>query len=265
MFVCAMRKAAVVLLLALLAGACDSSASPPPAFTDARALADAASAATTSGGSAKFGTDVAVGSVRSKGQGQARFGAGGTSQVMTTDFIGEPMELRLVAGKLYVKVPEGSRDQVGAGKPWVEVAPDGTDPFSQVLGGSLGQLAAQNDPAHTLGEVRAAGTIVSAERTDLGGVAAEHYRVDLDLAKLGTDLPAGLSTDAVGQLGGKFPVELWLDDAHRPLQIVLDLSPILKGADGASAKITTRYTEWGGPVDVQAPPPDQVGTLTGGR
>lgn len=258
MFVCAMRKAAAVLLLALLAGAC-SPASPPPAFGDARALADAATAATTSGGSAKFATDVAVGSVRSKGQGQARFGAGGTSQVLTTDFIGEPMELRLVAGKLYAKVPEGSRDQVGSGKPWVEVAPDGTDPFSQVLGGSLGQLAAQNDPAHTLGEIAAAGTIVSAERTDLGGTGAEHYRVDLDLAKLGADLPAGLSADEVGQLGGKFPVELWLDDAHRPLQIVFDLSPILPGS---GAKITTRYTEWGGPVDVQAPPPDQVGTLT---
>jgi hypothetical protein len=251
-----MRKAAVVLLLALLAGACDSSAPPPPAFGDARALADAATAATTSGGSAKFGTDVAVGSVRSKGQGQARFGAGGTAQVMTTDFIGEPMELRLVAGKLYAKVPEGSRDEVGAGKPWIEVARDGTDPFSQVLGGSLAQLAEQNDPAHTLGEIRTAGTIVSAERTVLGGVAAQHYRVELDLAKLGTDLPAGLSADETGQVGGKFPVQLWLDDAHRPLQIVLDLSPILQGAE---ARITTRYTDWGVPVDVQAPPPGDVG------
>jgi hypothetical protein len=250
-----MRKAAVVLLLALLAGAC-SPASPRPAFDDARALADAATAATTSGGSAKFGTDVAVGSVRSKGQGQARFGAGGTSQVMTTDFLGEPMELRLVAGKLYAKVPEGSRDEVGAGKPWVVVAQDGTDPFSQVLGGSLAQLAAQNDPAHTLGEIRTAGTIVSAERTDLGGVAAEHYRVDLDLARLGADLPAGLSADAAGRLGGKFPVELWLDDTHRPLQIVLDLSPILRGGE---ARITTRYTDWGVPVDVRPPPPGEVG------
>jgi hypothetical protein len=254
-----MRKAAVVLLLALFAGACDSNASPPPSFSDARALADAAAAATTSGGSAKFGTDVAVGSVRSKGQGQARFGADGTSQVLTTDFIGEPMELRLVGGKLYAKVPEGSRDEVGAGKPWTVVAPDGTDPFSQVLGGSLGQLAAQNDPAHTLNEIRTAGTIVSVERTDLGGVRAEHYRVQLDLAKLGADLPVGLPAEAVRQLGGEFPVQLWLDDAHRPLQIVLDLSPILKPAGGAAAKITTRYTEWGGPVDVQAPPPDEVG------
>ena len=247
-----MRKAAVVLLLVLLT-ACSGSP-PPPAFTDARALADAAAAATTAGGSAKFSTDVAVGQVRSKGQGQARFGPGGTSQVMTTDFIGEPMELRLVAGKLYAKVPEGSRDEVGAGKPWVAVAADGTDPFSQVLGGSLAQLAAQNDPAHTLGEIRTAGSIVSAERGQLDGVAAEHYRVELDLSRLGTDRPAGLPADSAAL--GKFPVELWLDDAHRPLQVVLDLSPILQGGE---ARITTRYREWGAPVDVQPPPAGEVG------
>ncbi|GAB3133553.1 hypothetical protein [Amycolatopsis sp. NPDC004378] len=245
----------VVVLLALLVGAC-SSPPPPPSFTDARTLADAATAATTSGGSAKFATDVAVGSVRSKSQGQAKFGAGGTAQVMTTDFVGEPMELRQVAGKLYAKVPEGSRDEVGAGKPWVTVAADGSDPFSQVLGGSLAQLAAQNDPAHTLGEVRTAGSIVSAERTDLDGVAAEHYRVDLDLARLGTDLPAGLSADSAGQLGGKFPLQLWLDGTHRPLQIVLDLSPILQGSE---ARITTRYSDWGVPADIQPPPPGEVG------
>lgn len=249
-----MRKAAVVLVLALFAGGC-STPSPPPAFADARTLADAVTAATTSAGSAKFGTDVAVGQVRSKSQGQARFGAGGTAQVLTTDFIGEPMELRQVGGKLYAKVPEGSRDEVGAGKPWVAVAADGTDPFSQVLGGSLAQLAAQNDPAHTLGEIRTAGSIVSAERGQLDGVMAEHYRVDLDLARLGTNLPAGLPADSAGRLG-KFPVELWLDDSHRPLRIVLDLSPILQGSE---ARITTRYSDWGVPVDIQPPPPGEVG------
>ncbi|WP_206790140.1 hypothetical protein [Amycolatopsis sp. MtRt-6] len=248
-----MRKAAVVLLFALLAGAC-SDPPPRPAFEDARALADAATAATTNGGSAKFATDVAVGSVRSKGQGQARFGAGGTAQVMTTDFIGEPVELRLVAGKLYAKLPEGSRDE--AGKPWVVVAADGTDSFSQVLGGSLTQLAEQNDPAHTLAGIRTAGTIVAAERTNLGGVPAEHYRVDLELARLGTDLPAGLPPDAAGRVGGKFPVELWLDETHRPLQVVLDLSPILPGSE---ARITTRYSDWGSPVDVQPPSAGEVG------
>jgi len=264
-----MRRTVVVLLLVVLAGGCDSEPAPPPPFTDARALADAAAAGTTGAGSAKFSTDVAAGTIRSKGQGQARFGPAGTSLAMTTDFVGEPLELRLVDKTLYAKVPEGS--QLGDGKPWVKVSPDGTDPFSQVLGGSLAQLAQQNDPARTLDEIRSAGTIAAAERTTFDGVGAEHYRVDIELAKLGTAaLPAGLSAEAIGQLGGKvsgFPVELWLDDTRRPLQIVVDLSPILTASgapDGASARITAHYTEWGGAVDVQAPPADQVGQLTGG-
>jgi hypothetical protein len=37
---------------------------------------------------------------------------------------------------------------------------------------------------------------------------------------------------------------------------VLDLSPILQGGE---ARITTRYREWGVPVDVQPPPPGEVG------
>ena len=263
-----MRRTVVVLLLAMFAAGCDSEPAPPPPFTDARVLADAAAAGTTGAGSAKFSTDVAAGTVRSKGQGQARFGAAGTSLTMTTDFVGEPLELRLVDKTLYAKVPEGS--QLGDGKPWVKVSPDGTDPFSQVLGGSLAQLAAQNDPVRTLDEIRSAGTIAAAERTTFDGVGAEHYRVDIELAKLGTALPAGLSAEAIGQLGGKvtgFPVELWLDDARRPLQIVVDLSPILTASgapDGASARITAHYTEWGAALDVQAPPAGQVGLLTGG-
>ena len=263
-----MHRAAVVLLVALLTGACESD-SPPPSFGDARALADAATTATIAGGSAKFTTDVSAGTVRSKSQGQARFSTAGTSLSMTTDFAGEPLELRLAGKSLYAKVPEGSQGEIGAGKPWVEVSASGTDPFSEVLGGSLSQLATQNDPARTFAEIRTAGTFASAERTSLDGIATEHYRVEIDLTKLGSDLPAGLSSDTVAQLRGKvggFPVELWLDDAHRPRQIVLDLSPILTASgapDGASAKITARYTAWGDPVDVQAPPPDQVGRVTG--
>jgi hypothetical protein len=257
---------AALVLIAQLVGACEGT--PPPSFGDARALADSATAATVSGGSAKFATDVSAGSVRSKCQGQARFGAGGTSLSTTTDYLGEPLELRLVGNSLYAKVPEGARD-VAEGKPWAMVSAGGTDPFSEVLGGSLTQLAEQNDPVRTLGEIRTAGTFASAERTTLDGVPTEHYRVEIDLAKLGPDLPAGLSPDAVGQLRGKvagFPVEVWLDGAHRPRQIVLDLSPILTASGapgGANAKITSRYTGWGDPVDVQAPPPDQVGHFTG--
>ncbi|MEV4599001.1 hypothetical protein AB0K15_16515 [Amycolatopsis sp. NPDC049253] len=256
-----MRRTAVACAALLVIGGCSAS---PERFSDARALADAAVAATNAGHSAKFTTDVAAGALVSHGQGEAVFGPGGTSLQMTTDYVGEPLELRLVAQTLYAKVPPSALDQVTGRKPWVKVSPDGSDPFSQVLGGSLAQLAEQNDPARTLEQVRTAGTLTSSDATILDGTDAAHYRVDVDLAHLGAELPAGLPADA--QLGDtKVPLDLWLDEDNRPLQLVLDLSPVLRGSGGqGSARIMARYSAWGSPVNVTAPAADQVGTLIGG-
>ncbi|MEC3980685.1 hypothetical protein [Amycolatopsis sp. H20-H5] len=264
-----MRRTAALatgLLVLSLASGCDSDEAPA-AFTTASALADAAIAGTAQGRTASFTTDVSSGTLKSKGSGQIRFDGENTALSLVTDFIGEPLELRLADKTLFVKVPESSRGEIGDGKPWVRVSPDGTDPFSQVLGGSLDQLARQNDAERTLGQVKKAGKLTKAEQGDLTGTTAEHYWLDIDLEKLGTELPAGLSTDAINQLRGKvghFPLELWLNKNNEPLQITLNLSPILTAAgapDGASAKITTNYKNWGTPVDVNPPPPNQIGTL----
>lgn len=253
---------AAVLALGALLGACDGDS---VSFTDARGIADGATAA-LQGKTAKFATEVTAGAMRSKSEGQARFAGVGTALIVTTDFVGEPLELRLIDKTVFVKVPEGYREDVPDGKPWVKVAADGADPFSQVLGGSLDQLARQNDPARALDQARRAGTLTGSEQVELARVPAEHYRLDIDMGKLGGDLPAGLSAEAVGELRGgvSIPMELWLDDTHRPLQVMLDLAPVLAASgipDSAKARITTRYTDWGTQVDIQAPPPDQIGEL----
>lgn len=253
---------AAVIALGALLGACDGDS---VAFADAHALADGATAAVHEK-TAKFTTDVTAGTMRSKSEGQARFAGAGTALAMTTDFVGEPLELRLIDKGVFAKVPESYREEVPGGKPWVKVSADGTDPFSQVLGGSLDQLAKQNDPGRALDQLRRAGTLTGSGHAELDGVSAEHYRLELDMGRLGGDLPAGLSPEAVGELRGevKIPMELWLDDAHRPLQVTLDLAPVLAASgvpDSAQARITTRYTDWGTQVDVQAPPPDQIGEL----
>ncbi|GAA3572445.1 hypothetical protein GCM10022222_65790 [Amycolatopsis ultiminotia] len=261
-----MRRTAVVCAALVAAAGCSGGESHR--FADAQALADAASAATLAGHSARFTTDVTTGTFVSHGQGQARFDRAGTSLTMTTDYVGEPLELRLVDRALYAKVPDGARDQVTGGKPWVQVSPDGNDPFSQVLGGSLTQLAEQNDPGRTLTQVRTAGTLAASEDTRFGNTPAEHYHLTVDLAKLGSELPAGLPADAMARLAGRgttVPLELWLDQQHRPLQLVLDLSPVLQAAgEPGDARITARYSGWGTPVTVAVPPAGEVGTLTGG-
>ncbi|EME63997.1 hypothetical protein [Amycolatopsis decaplanina] len=264
-----MRRTAlstVVLVLGALLGACDSET---VSFTDARALADGATSAIDSK-AAKFTTDVTAGTMRSKSQGQARVAGTGTALTMTTDFLGEPLELRLVGKIVFAKVPETAREDIPGGKPWVKVSPDGADPFSQVAGGSIDQLAKQNDPGRALDQVRKAGTLTGSGHSELDGVSAEHYRLDVDIAALNGDLPAGLSAEAVGELHGKLgkiPMEVWLDDAHRPLQIVLDLAPVLAASgvpDSAMARIVTRYSEWGTQADIQAPPPEEIGEISAG-
>ncbi|MBB4688568.1 hypothetical protein [Amycolatopsis jiangsuensis] len=269
-----MRSAAAASVVPVVAGlvavacAAGCSGDGPQRFADARALADAAAAATVAGRTATFTTDVTAGTFASHGEGRARFGPSGTALTMTTDYVGEPLELRLVDRALYAKVPDSARAQVTGGRPWVRVSPDGNDPFSQVLGGSLTQLAEQNDPARTLAQVREAGTLDSSEDTRLGGTAAEHYHLTVDLAKLGSALPAGLPADAMAQLAGRgttVPLDLWLDPRDRPVQLVLDLSPILRATgESGGARITARYAGWGTPVTVDAPSAADVGTLTSG-
>jgi len=258
---------AVVLVLGAMLGACDGGTTV--SFADARALADGAASA-TDGKAAKFATDVTAGTMRSKSQGQARVARTGTALAMTTDFLGEPLELRLVDKIVFVKVPESAREDVPGGKPWVKVSPDGADPFSQVAGGSIDQLAKQNDPGRALDQVRRAGTLTESGRAELDGVSTERYRLDVDMAALGGDLPAGLSAEAVGELHGKLgkiPMEVWLDDAHQPVQIVLDLAPVLAASgvpDSAMARIVTRYSDWGTQADIQAPPPEEIGEIPAG-
>jgi hypothetical protein len=258
------KKAALPLALVVLLGACTSEAKPA-LFGDTQQLTQAVSAGTARGGSAKFTTDISVGSVRTKGQGQARFGDGSTALSMTMDFFGEPMEIRRVDKILYVKVPESARGDDE--KPWVQIPDDGTDPFSQAAGGSLGQLAQQNDPDRTVDQIKKAGTIVRGEQTQLDGAPVSHYWIDVELAKLSGELPAGVSAEAVQQVRGKadkFPMELWLNDRQLPVQVTMDLSPMLKAAGapaGSAAKSTTRYTDWNSPADIHPPPADQLGPL----
>jgi hypothetical protein len=258
----ALKKAALLVALIALLGACTSEPKPT-LFGDTQQLTQAVSAAR--GTAARFTTDISVGSVQTKGQGQARFGGASTALSMTMDFFGEPMEVRRVDKILYVKVPESAR---GDGeKPWVRVPDDGTDPFSQAAGGSLDQLAQQNDPNRTIDQIKKAGTIVRGEQTRLDGAPVSHYWIDVELAKLADELPAGLSAEAVRQVRGKadkFPLELWLNDHQLPVQVTMDLSPMLKAAGApatSAAKTTTRYTDWNSPADIQPPPPDQLGPL----
>jgi hypothetical protein len=179
------------------------------------------------------------------------------------------MEMIYIGNALYIKVPAGQLDQMAGGKQWIKMSTDGSDPMSQSMGGLLNS-AQQNDPAKTLEQISKAGKITKSEQTQLDGQPVSHYTVDLDFAKLldqyAESVPGGIPADVKEKVKAEaphFPAELWLNSDQLPVQIVMDMTNVMSavGAPAESTKTTIRYLDWGAPVDIKAPPADQVGEM----
>ncbi|GLY64496.1 hypothetical protein [Amycolatopsis taiwanensis] len=272
-----MKKALLAvsgLALIVTVSACGSrpesgQASPPASdtlFGNAQELVRAATAKTGQAQSAKFTLTETVGNEMVTAHGEGRFGTNAAMD-LTMKVQGEEVEMRFVDKTFYIKVPPEQMEATG-GKPWGRISAD--NELGKVLG-SLANTAEQNDPAKILDQIQQAGTITKSEKTTLDGQPASHYWVDIDFAKAAASFAesSGLPPEELQKLAGDkiktIPVELWLNQDSLPVQITEDITPILKAAGGPeagqSANIIMKYSDWGAPVDVQAPPADQVADL----
>jgi hypothetical protein len=165
---------------------------------------------------------------------------------------------------MYMQLPEQYRGQLTSGKPWGKLAADSD--LAKTMGAAQAQ---QNDPSQILQQIQQAGTINRSEQTTLDGKPVTHYWIDVDTAKSLDKLKSsGLQDSQLEQIAAKvktIPVELWLDRDLLPAQFTEDMSGVIQAAGAPagtpSMKMTIKYTDWGAPVDVQAPPADQVGEL----
>ncbi|MFJ8817133.1 hypothetical protein [Amycolatopsis thermoflava] len=113
----------------------------------------------------------------------------------------------------------------------------------------------QSDPAQVLDDVRKGGTIDRSEQTTLDGQQVSHYWITVDLGK----------TSGLPEMAGRTaPMELWLDADQLPAQMLFDFSGLTSAGDPQMGPMTMRYTGWGEPVDIAAPPADQVAELPAG-
>lgn len=232
-------------------------------FGSAQELGNAAQASTDKSKSSKFTFEANMAGQQATGQGEGRYGDD-TAMSMNMDVAGQSMQMRFVDEAMYLQVPPGA-EQMSGGKPWVKFSGEGDDPMSQMLAG-VSQQAEQNDPTKTLEQIQQAGTITNSEQTELDGEPTTHYWVDLDFAKLADQAPGGLPKEATEQLKGKIdklPMQVWLNEDQLPAQFLMDMSAVgeATGQPEAGGTMTMKYTDWGAPVDVQAPPADQVGTF----
>ncbi|WP_158892473.1 hypothetical protein [Amycolatopsis anabasis] len=241
-------------------------------FTSATDLVRAASAKTTQSKTAKFSMEAGGGGQTMKAQGQLRIAGENVEMAMVMDAGGQNLEVRLIDRAFYVKAPEAAEP----GKPWAKLSLDGQDPLSKLLGGMMDQAAKQSDPTKLLDQMQKAGTITKSEPAQLDGQATTLYHLDVDLAKAMDQSLESMPKEIVAQVKDKLdkelkgkkitmPMQVWLNSEQLPVQIVVDSSEIAKAA-GAPAgqqemKATIKYTDWGGAVDVQVPPADQVKEL----
>jgi hypothetical protein len=141
------------------------------------------------------------------------------------------VEERVVDGVLYLDA--GGTSALGSGKQWVRLDLDG-------LGDRLGAsgLFGTQTPSSALDVLR-----------QLTG----------DVQQLGDDTVAGRHATqyraTIERHGTSAPVDVWVDDDDRVVKLHAEMP------DGLG-EVTMQITGFGVPVDVQAPPPDQVGDLS---
>jgi hypothetical protein len=230
----------------------------------------AAAATTEAARTAQVSVSVTAGSNVTNVQGSVNLAA--DTADLTTDL---PMgvgtvEVRTIGSAAYVKLPTNFQGLAG-GKAWIEADLPAID---SVAGQQLGlpALGSGLDMTGMLDWLRG----VSSDVTQVGkdtvhGVGTTHYRASVDLTKAAANAPAAVRS-RVGQaaqaLGQAVPVDVWVDGQGRLRQLTASIDTgSARGPSGGALPdtgpvvVTVDLWDFGAPVNVTAPPADEVSTL----
>jgi hypothetical protein len=273
-------RIAVVAAATVALAACGSSGSSESGTTaparNGRQVVLASVVKTAAADSAEISLDMSFAGLGSSGVSVTAGGVvdfeSGDSQLMMEfggmfgSFLPDGIEARSVDGVTYVRLPIGLPE----GKEWVAVD-------TQEIGGSGSNTALDigggTDPKKMLAYLEKVSAGVQEVGTEtIRGTETTHYSADLDLAKAvdRADVPPALH-DALDEMAGSVgtvPVDIWIDGDGllRRQQMKMDFASFLPGGQDAgnasgetpTVTMTLDLFDFGTPVEVDAPPPDQV-------
>jgi len=204
-----------------------------------------------------------AGAMKVSGEGDLKVGGDSPAISMNMDTGQGSMAIILLDGVLYLKLPTGLSP--GGGKPWIKIdSNDENNPLAQALGSMTDQLRSNADPREMLEQFKDAGKINSSEKQELNGEQTTHYKITVDVKKLAAnqqdaDMRKAMQ-EAVKSGLKEFPIDLWVNDDDLPVRMSVDM-PTADPTSGKSVpvKVQVDYSKWGEPVDIAAPPADQVG------
>jgi hypothetical protein len=200
-----------------------------------------------------------------KGEGDMQLGGENPAIAMDMDAGSTgKMSIVLLDGVLYMKLPAGLTQ---SDKPWIKIdSKDKSNPMAQALGSITDQMRKNADPRAALEQFKDAGTIESSDQVELNGEQTTHYKIKVDVHKLAENQKDATLKKAMQQAidsGLKdFPVELWVNGDDLPVRLSIQM-PTTDPTSGKAVPVNVQvdYSKWGEPVNIQAPPADQVGEL----
>lgn len=226
--------------------------------------------------SSKVTMETVAGDQKNTASGQGLYDGENSKLAMIMDSDGKKLDMLFIDNALFFKLDAADKAELKTDKAYVKISADGQDPISQLLGKMMSKAVKDSDPSRILEQVSKAGKITKSDQVELNGAQTNHYVVEIEAEKaialimgeIGIPLPAETLNQLKAKLAGKnvtILTELWLNADQLPVQVVSDQTAFVKamGAPGDGvAKTTVKYTDWGVPVDITAPPADQVGDMT---
>lgn len=182
--------------------------------------------------------------------GQMRVDGDGTAVSIKTTVQGAKVSMILVDGVMFMS----GFPNLPAGKTFVKVDPEGDDPMSRMMGPALSKMAESADPMSSL--------------TGLEGLKAEVIEVKDGTMTYEVTVPvdqqlamAKERLEEMGMTDTPLPAS-----AMKPLTVrqtigADDLPTRTELVGGADLTMNLTYSGWGEPVDVVAPPADEVATF----
>ncbi|GAB3458972.1 DUF6612 family protein [Actinophytocola sediminis] len=165
-------------------------------------------------------------------------------------------------GIMYIQMPQ----ELEPGKSWLKIDPNGDDAMSKALGSTFDEMRKNADPRASLEQMKDAGEITAEEQVELNGEQTTHYSILVDVEKMAANQDNPDAKKALELMEVKeFPVELWLNEDQLPVRMTMDMA-MSDPASGQSVEATfqTDYTNWGEPVEITVPSPDQIAEMPGG-
>lgn len=199
------------------------------------------------------------------GTGQADLAGSASKMAMNMQSpIGE-LDMVLAGSALYMKAPA----VLHSAKPWVKVDANGTDEASKAVAALVSQEQQSADPSKALEQISSAGTIDQATPDQVNGQPATRYVITVNTQKLlnssyiSPQMRQLLeSAQGVSKLPPTMTYSVWINSDNLPAKMDLTENLTVRG-HAVNVTIDMTYTDWGAPVNITVPSPDEVGPLPG--